>query len=88
MVFLFDDFDSEVFQNFAHTCPEAPVFGTPLIRSRIYRGLHLPRLRPRRPLYCDILRNINVIIGYGDENERRHWTKLIRYMGGHVKKEV
>ncbi|VDM74406.1 unnamed protein product [Strongylus vulgaris] len=87
MIFVFADFDSDVFRNFVDIRPEASVIGTALIRSRIQRNLYLPRVKPKRALYCDMLRNINVVIGYGEEDERILWGKLVRYMGGHVKKE-
>ncbi|ETN85641.1 BRCA1 protein [Necator americanus] len=87
VVFLFEEFESEIFRNFISSYPHLLVFGLTLLKSRVLRNLPLPRPKPNRPLYCDMLRNFNVVIGYGDENERRNWIKMIRYMGGHIRKE-
>ncbi|KAL6741415.1 hypothetical protein Aduo_014673 [Ancylostoma duodenale] len=45
VVFLYNDFDTEAFHNSVQCCPKAPVFGGSLTRSRIRRGLQLPRPR-------------------------------------------
>ncbi|VDK55274.1 unnamed protein product [Cylicostephanus goldi] len=47
----------------------------------------LPRAKPKRAVYCDMFRSINVIIGSGEEAERSSWSRLVRFMGGHVRKE-
>ncbi|KAK6018743.1 hypothetical protein OSTOST_15648, partial [Ostertagia ostertagi] len=77
MVFLFEDFENEVFKNFISVSPASPVLGT----------ANLPYPRPKRPIYNEMLRNVSVVIGSGEENSRRIWAKLIRYMSGHVKRE-
>ncbi|CAJ0608703.1 unnamed protein product [Cylicocyclus nassatus] len=87
IVFVFDDFENEIFHNFKRVHSEASVFGIALIKSRIQHNLCLPRAKPKRAVYCDMFRNINVIIGFGEEAERSSWSKLVRYMGGRVRKE-
>ncbi|KAK5980746.1 hypothetical protein GCK32_021214, partial [Trichostrongylus colubriformis] len=87
MVFLFEDFESKVFTNFINLCPASPVLGPMIIKTRHRQKLELPYPRARRPIYNEMLHNVIVVIGHGEENSRRTWAKLIRYMSGHVKRD-
>ncbi|WKY14110.1 hypothetical protein Q1695_000009 [Nippostrongylus brasiliensis] len=87
VVFLFKDFNSNVFTNLANSYPFAHILGCAVVMNRYRLGKPFPMSRPKRPLYNESLMDINVVVGHGEESARRSWTKLIRYMGGHVRKE-
>ncbi|CAD6192291.1 unnamed protein product [Caenorhabditis auriculariae] len=69
---------------------EAPsqlvVVGPAVLRHRLAKKMELMTLRPCRPLYCEIMRNVTMVISPEVLN-KREIVDLVHYMGGSVRKE-
>ncbi|KAJ1348259.1 hypothetical protein KIN20_003517 [Parelaphostrongylus tenuis] len=85
IVHIFSDFDSEAFREFVERSPEKLVISSTLVRSSYRQSEPLPFPRPRRPLYCEFLKNYNIVARASNQAEQSSWASIIRYMGGHVR---
>ncbi|KJH41151.1 BRCA1 protein [Dictyocaulus viviparus] len=83
LVYIFAHFDTIEFQELL----DSFIISSTLVWNMYRKNLPLPFPRPKRPLYCEKLSNFNFILRASNEGERVSWCTIVRYMGGHVKRE-
>uniref|UniRef100_A0A1I7WPI0 BRCT domain-containing protein n=1 Tax=Heterorhabditis bacteriophora TaxID=37862 RepID=A0A1I7WPI0_HETBA len=84
----YNDDDMVFFLNLVSSINGNPkkIIGPAVIRSRSEAHADLFAPRPSRPLYCEIMKDISIVMG-GDIKDKRKYVDSVHFMGGHARKE-
>ncbi|CAO4365283.1 unnamed protein product [Caenorhabditis nigoni] len=89
--FFCGDFKSDLFRKLTQNQDTGTsahlIVGTAVLKQKLKRRLDFMPLRPCRPLYCELMKNVTMKLSTEVTN-KRELVELVHFMGGSVRKDT